>query len=281
MIPRACITGWRATAPWSTDAQVEQDLVLSRALVEIFNSPELAANLAFRGGTALHKLCFSPARRYSEDLDLVQSSPGPIGPVMDALHEALDDWLGRPQWKQVDGGVALFYRFESEIPPVTRLRLKVEINTREHFTVMGGHNVPFRIENPWFSGEAPVGTFAVEELLGTKLRALYQRSKGRDLFDLDLALRTVKGLDRGKIVECMNAHLSKQDLQVSRAEFEKNLHAKRKDRRFAADVFPLLASETDDGAATLFDPKAAFDRVLSELIALLPGAPWKGSGDRK
>jgi len=147
--------------------------------------------------------------------------------------------------------------------------------------VMGSRNVFFRIENPWFSGKTSVQTFATEELLGTKLRALYQRSKGRDLFDLDLALRTLEGLDRGRIVECLNAYLSKQDLQVSRAEFEKNLHAKRKDRRFAADVLPLLASETDDGAATLFAPEAAFDRVLSELIALLPGAPWKGSGDRK
>ena len=56
MIPQAHITAWRATAPWCDDAQVEQDLVLSRAAVEIFSEPELAGLLALRGGTALNKL---------------------------------------------------------------------------------------------------------------------------------------------------------------------------------------------------------------------------------
>ena len=43
MIPRAHITSWRAVAPWSTDAQVEQDLILSRALIEIFSNAILGA----------------------------------------------------------------------------------------------------------------------------------------------------------------------------------------------------------------------------------------------
>ncbi|MBM4319451.1 MAG: nucleotidyl transferase AbiEii/AbiGii toxin family protein, partial [Deltaproteobacteria bacterium] len=42
--------------------------------------------------------------------------------------------------------------------------------------------LPFRVENPWFSGAADVATYALDELLSTKLRALYQRKKGRDLF---------------------------------------------------------------------------------------------------
>jgi hypothetical protein len=65
-------TEWRTFAPWSTDAQVEQDLILSRALVEIFSNPLLSKSLAFRGGTALHKLFIKPAARYSGDIDLVQ-----------------------------------------------------------------------------------------------------------------------------------------------------------------------------------------------------------------
>jgi hypothetical protein len=85
MIPRAAITAWRPSAPWSTDAQVEQDLVLSRAIVEIFSDPTLASALVFRGGTALHKLFLAPAQRYSEDIDLVQAAPGPIG--ADVLYE--------------------------------------------------------------------------------------------------------------------------------------------------------------------------------------------------
>jgi predicted nucleotidyltransferase component of viral defense system len=96
MIPRAHITGWRTHAPWSTDAQVEQDLVISRAIVEVFSEPLLAENLAFRGGTALHKLHLTPPARYSEDIDLVQVRAGPIGEIMTALRSQLDSWLGAP-----------------------------------------------------------------------------------------------------------------------------------------------------------------------------------------
>jgi predicted nucleotidyltransferase component of viral defense system len=73
VIPRANIMAWRRQAHWSTDAQVEQDLVLSRAIVEIYSGPVLSTPVAFRGGTALHKLHLSPALRYSEDIDLVQA----------------------------------------------------------------------------------------------------------------------------------------------------------------------------------------------------------------
>lgn len=51
MIPKDFITSWRTHAPWSQDAQVEQDLVISRALVEVFRVPEIANRLVFRGGT--------------------------------------------------------------------------------------------------------------------------------------------------------------------------------------------------------------------------------------
>jgi len=58
--------------------QVEQDLVICRALVEIFSDDWLASSLAFRGGTALHKLYLNPQPRYSEDIDLVQVRAKPI-----------------------------------------------------------------------------------------------------------------------------------------------------------------------------------------------------------
>jgi len=97
MIPEAAITHWRNVAPWPQDAQVEQDLILSRAVVEIFREPLLARALLLRGGTALHKLFITPARRYSEDIDLVQAAPGPIGPVLDAIRARLDPLLGTPR----------------------------------------------------------------------------------------------------------------------------------------------------------------------------------------
>ena len=184
MIPRDYITEWRAVAPWVQDLQVEQDLVISRALIALFSNPDIAASLAFRGGTALFKLFLTPAARYSEDIDLVQKQAEPIGPIMSCIHGALDSWLGKPQWKQSQGRVTLSYRFESEDSPPIRLKLKLEVNSREHFAVLGYQNVPFAVESRWFSGRADIPTFHLDELMGTKLRALYQRKKGRDLFDL-------------------------------------------------------------------------------------------------
>jgi predicted nucleotidyltransferase component of viral defense system len=84
MIAKDYITEWREHAPWISDAHVEQDLVISRALIEIFRVEELARRLAFRGGTALFKLHLRPAVRYSEDIDLVQITPEPIGETFDA-----------------------------------------------------------------------------------------------------------------------------------------------------------------------------------------------------
>src|SRR5665647_187586 len=87
VIPKADIVAWRQFAPWVNDAQVEQDLIISRAIVAIFQNPVLAERLAFRGGTALHKLYFDIPRRYSEDIDLVQITPAPIGQVIDTLQQ--------------------------------------------------------------------------------------------------------------------------------------------------------------------------------------------------
>jgi hypothetical protein len=142
VIPRDYISEWRAVVPWVQDFQVEQDLVISRALVEIFSHPLLCDALAFRGGTALYKLHLKPAARYSEDIDLVQTRAEPAGPTMEALREILDPWLGKPQWKQTEGRVTFVYRFNSEDTPPIPLRLKVEINTREHFVVYGFKQIP-------------------------------------------------------------------------------------------------------------------------------------------
>jgi hypothetical protein len=114
VIPKDFITEWRDRTPWVLDRQVEQDLVISRALVELFSRKPIADSLAFRGGTALYKLHITPAARYSEDIDLVQTTPGGIGEVLDAIHAALDPWLGAPKWKQTEGRVTLAYRFDSE-----------------------------------------------------------------------------------------------------------------------------------------------------------------------
>jgi len=129
MIPRPDIAKWQEQAPWKQFYQVEQDLVISRALVEIFSDEFLRENLAFRGGTALHKLYLNPAPRYSEDIDLVQIKPGPIKPIMQRINEVIT-FFEEPRKTQVKGhGAKALYRFNSEYEDI-RLRLKLEFNRR-------------------------------------------------------------------------------------------------------------------------------------------------------
>ncbi len=266
MISGAYIKEWRQKVPWSQNDQVEQDLISCRALVEIFSHPDLAENLAFRGGTALFKLHLPPIR-YSEDIDLVQVHPGPIGPLMDGLQEKLNPWLGNPKRKRSEGRVTLTYRVASEegVP----LKLKVEINSREHFTVLGFEKRVFTVDSRWFSGSASILTYYLEELLGTKVRALYQRKKGRDLFDLWTAFDTVT-VRPEPVIQCFLHYMEQEGHKVSRAEFEQNLSEKLGDPRFIADIGPLVVADSG------FDLSVAADFVLKRLASLIPGEAWQG-----
>lgn len=218
---------------------VEQDLIISRCLVGLFGHPTLSGRLVFRGGTAIHKLFLSSPRRYSEDIDLVQIEAGPIGPVFDALRNVLTPLLGKPRRKQGPGVVTLTYRMASEIPPVMPMRLKVEINSREHFAVRGVRKRRFALASPWFTGACDIPTFDVHEMMATKLRALYQRRKGRDLFDLWLGL-TEMGADGRQVVETFQKYMAFEGHTVSHAEFVANLEAKRLHPGFRADLGDLL-----------------------------------------
>ncbi|MBI3184680.1 MAG: nucleotidyl transferase AbiEii/AbiGii toxin family protein [Myxococcales bacterium] len=263
MIPADYITEWRTHAPWVQDVQVEQDLIIARAVVEMFNRDELASALAFRGGTALRRLFVRPPARYSEDIDLVQLRAEPIGPTLDALRAALDPWLGPPKRTLKRGRVVLLYRMRSEGPPPLPMKLKVEINSEEHFTVYEHLHQPVEISSRWFSGRATVTTYQIEELLGTKLRALYQRSKARDLFDLWKTLATVK-VDPRRVVEAFLRYLEHQGRKVSRRDFEANLDAKLADPEFPKEVVPLLAR------GTTWDVHVAADFVRRELLSMIP-----------
>ena len=277
MIPQANITAWRANAPWPDDAQVEQDLVLTRAVIQLFTEPKLQGKVALRGGTALHKLFVKPQCRYSEDIDLVQTEPGPIGPILDVIRKNLDPWLGKPKRSSAEGGVRLVYRFDSEIPPTRALRLKIEINTREHFTILGYHAGELTANNPWFSASTKITTFRIDELQATKLRALYQRRKGRDLFDLWLTIS--RGLlDPQRVVSCFGEYMNREGHPVSRAQFEQNLHEKQTDADFLEEVKPLLSADV------AYDGTVALTQVREFLVEKLPGDPWRGvtrSGQKK
>ena len=268
MIPFDYITEWRAEVPWTMAAQVEQNLILSRAVVSLFAEPEIADLLVFRGGTALYKLYLRPAVRYSEDIDLVQVSAGPIGSLLDAIRRVLDPWLGPPRRTTKEGRIVLIYRMSSEGQPPVPMRLKVEVNSREHFSVFGIEERTLAVRSRWFTGTASVKTFQLDELLGTKLRALYQRKKGRDLFDLFIASRLAQ-VHPARVVECFARYLEHDGLRVSRAEFEMNLHEKLSDETFLSDVEPLIAPDT----VWSFDDAAGY--VQHEILPLLPGDSWR------
>jgi hypothetical protein len=136
MIQRSYIADWQAHAPWCTNEQIEQDLVITRAIAEIYSDTLLQNVLAFRGGTILHKLHLAPAARYSEDIDLVQIAAGAIGPIFDRLKERLS-FLGSPRIIQKNRNNTLIFSFDSESSPVVKMKLKVEINCREHGAVFG------------------------------------------------------------------------------------------------------------------------------------------------
>lgn len=253
---------WRSFAPWVSDAQVEQDLLICRVLISLFSNKLISENLAFRGGTALHKLFLKPPSRYSEDIDLVQMKAGAIGPLIDAIRETLDSLLGPPKRERAEDSVTLTYRADTEIPPVVPMRLKVEINTREHFSVLGYQEHPYSIESRWHSGNCMLKTYGLDELLGTKLRALYQRRKGRDLFDLWLGLTDGKANPQS-VAQIFRKYMNEEGLKVSRREFRENLAKKMNMKSFLADTDNLLRP----GVA--YQPEKAFQLVDQKVLPLL------------
>lgn len=260
MIPQAYITEWANQVPWQTNEQVEQDLVICRALVEIFSDEFLAKSLAFRGGTALHKLYLSPQPRYSEDIDLVQITAEPFGPVVDRLRERIA-FLGDPARKQKENNFTLHYRFESEFPPVQNLRLKIETNCREHFTVLGYQEFPFQVTSSWFTGSCNITTYRLEELLGTKLRALYQRRKGRDLYDMYKALVQVPDINKEALLQCYHAYMDfVVDEPPTQKVYLQNMEAKMQDDEFIGDIAALIRPTEK------YDQLTAFELVRTELL---------------
>lgn len=186
MIPALALEDWANTVAWANPDQLEQDLALARLIVEIANDSYLGDELVFRGGTCLHKLHLSPGLRYSEDLDYVRRSAGGIGELLAALRN-IGDRLGMKVGVDISKYPKAKFRAPFESGAGT-MRIKIEVNTYERSPARSLVRVPFSVRSPWFTGTADVQTFHPAELVSTKVRALYQRSKGRDLFDLWLAL---------------------------------------------------------------------------------------------
>ena len=273
MIPAQNIVAWGNAVPWADQRQVEQDLIIGRALVDIFSDEMLRDALRIRGGTGLNKLHFPAPLRYSEDIDLVRTSAGPIGSILDRLRVILEPWLGRAQFDQSPVAPKFRFRVEAEDGSGVPIRLKIEINTREIQAFDGSALLPLEIENPWFSGKADISTFSREEMLATKLRALLQRDKGRDLYDLAHALEVFEDLNVDRIIEMFARYLGLSGQTISRAQAQERMFAKLANPRFLLDIRPLLPAAQAE-ALTEESTAASFRRVFTILVDRLPGEPW-------
>jgi predicted nucleotidyltransferase component of viral defense system len=262
MIPAAAITEWSNRVPWADPYFVEQDLVINRCLVSLFQDDFLASRLAFRGGTALHKLYLPPQARYSSDIDLVQLVPEPIGLTLDRLKERVE-FLELLKTRRKMSNNVLIFHYESETVPITQMKLKIEINCREHQSLLGTVRHPFGIESLWFTGSTEFVTYRFEELVGTKLRALYQRRKGRDLFDAFLAAQS-EDIDIGVAIGCYRWYMSTFGSgPPTKEDYLSNLESKLADSAFRRDMKPLLGSGYE------YDVDRAFAVVRDVIIAAM------------
>lgn len=259
MIPANVVTAWSVNHPWPDVDQVEQDLLLAQAIYEVSNDELLGKELVIRGGTAFHKLYLDCPCRYSEDLDYVRTSEGGIGEIMKRLTE-MGKSLGFEVRTQITRHPKVFWRFIS-VSGIKR-KIKIEINTFERSPMLPLATRPMAIESAWFSGKINVPVFQVEELCATKVRALYQRSKGRDLFDIWLAL-TELGVEPVGIVGAFDVYRPEG---LTRGLMEKNLEAKLIDADFCHDCDSLIV-----GGASRFgyDAQKAGQLVMETIVSLM------------
>ena len=233
MIPENSITEWGTNTPWATRAQIEQDLLLSRLMIEISNNAYLGTDLIIRGGTCLHKLHLPTPYRYSEDLDYVRENTYGIKDTFIELGRIASD-IGFDSSTELNMIPKFFMRTTAS--DGSKIKIKIEINAHERTFAHPRIRLKHTVTSHWFNSSAEILTFQVEEMVATKIRALYQRSKGRDLFDLWLALN-VLNLDPAAIVSsfaCYNpGFTSKQSIT--------NLREKLKKEDFRQDLSLMLA----------------------------------------
>lgn len=265
MIPAAFITEWQAQVAWPERYQVEQDLVLSRLMVEIAADELLGGELVMRGGTCLHKLHLPSAHRYSEDLDYVRRTTGPVGRYLDALR-AIVERVGLEVADIDRGGQMVRMVLDADATGSRqRIRIKIETNISETKSFKPTMGIEHVVSSHWWRGSAVVSTFMLDEMMATKLRALYQRRKGRDLFDLWIVLSTQETTPT-TIVDGLRHYMA--DAVFTYPQLRLNLLDKLADAGFRADLEGLLVDSLDG-----YDIDVAADIVMARLGALLHNAP--------
>ena len=234
-------------------------------MVEIAGNELLGGELVMRGGTCLHKLHLPRPYRYSEDLDYVRRTTGPIGPYLDQLREVADDvGLSVSQVQSARQMVHMILDAEAT-DPHGRIRIKIETNIAETTPFKTPITIHHAVASRWWNGAAPVSTFVLEEMMSTKLRALYQRRKGRDLFDLWLVL-TGDEATPAEIAGGLEHYM--QENVFTYPQLKLNLLGKLADADFRADLASLVL-DLPEG----YDIDVAADTLMERIGVLLRNAP--------
>lgn len=232
-------------------------MLLSQALCAIANDDLLSEELTVRGGTAFHKLFLPSPRRYSEDLDYVRSSAGGIGPIMKRLTE-----LGEKNGFSVRTRIGQFPKvfWHTTAQTGTPLKIKIEIDTFERSPALPFLFKHHDIDTKWLKISSDIRTFQPEELVATKLRALYQRSKGRDLYDIWLALDILE-LEPDRIIAAFEPYRPKG---MTGKKAIANLKLKLEDHLFRNDINNLIAFGTES-----YNAVEAGNLVIEKLLLRL------------
>ena len=131
MIDRPALIAWRSLAPWPNPVQIEQDLLLSRLMIEIARDEALGSELVMRGGTCLNKLHLPTPLRYSEDLDYVRRTRGGIKPYTQALAKIAEQVGLTVSSRQRSGQMVHVYLDWQPTEGIGRIRIKIEMNIAE------------------------------------------------------------------------------------------------------------------------------------------------------
>ena len=277
-ITRRDVIAHQSVVPWPSQIQVEQDLLLCRAMVALFEDAFLQNQIAMRGGTLLHKVHLAPPSRYSEDIDLVVVGDRPEGHIRKALNRVLKGVLGTPKqsaWADLKLAIRntvkpsrvlrMTYSIPSLMEPGTNMEIVVEANVTERQPHRPVIKIPFEFPFRDATVSTQVSGYDIHEMLGTKIRALFQRRRGRDLFDLYWALTLAKpAVVPARIIESFQHYLKLEGSVAGRAEFISLLGAHLADRGFCSDMNPLLR------VGITYDPQQAGDYVKTKLLSLLP-----------
>ncbi|MDE0854879.1 MAG: nucleotidyl transferase AbiEii/AbiGii toxin family protein [Nevskia sp.] len=275
MMQQAHLTFWQGHAPWPKRSQIEQDLRLSRGVAAIFADSVLREHLAMRGGTVLHKAHLAPAARYSEDIDLVLVKTMDTQTLEQHLRRALTPVLGTPSdsifadaWLAIRNVArpSRILRISFKFVPLGLRReetIKVEVNLNESRSLYPLVDVQLNtLDNDGDLQPAVARSYDINEMLGTKTRALMQREQGRDLFDLchawqlSQAGNTPFPVDGRKAMEAFAWYLKQEGTQIGTAEANARLDARLRKDGFRRDMDTLLRPglprfDVDAGAAVV------------------------------